>query len=82
MIEKCASFCTDKLFQNASLPASRRPVYQYGCELFLSTSASTTTILLVSAVLSMFDKGDLFLTVFIPIRFFAGGYLFSSYGPF
>ena len=79
MIERYSSFLTDKLLQHTHLNAAPRSVYQYGFELFLSTSASTTTILLMSASLSMIDKAVLFLVIFMPIRFFAGGYHASTY---
>lgn len=79
MLESCANSLTEKLFQNCPLEESRKPVYRYGFELFLSTSASTTAILLLSAVVSHFGHAVTFLLIFMPFRFFSGGYHAKTY---
>lgn len=80
MLEKCADNMTQLLFKKCSLDESRKPVYRYGFQLFLSTSASTTAILLLSALFSLFDHAVMFLLVFMPLRFFSGGYHAKTYG--
>lgn len=71
---------TQLLFKKCSLDESRKPIYRYGFQLFLSTSASTTAILLLSAFFSLFSHAVIFLLVFMPLRFFSGGYHAKTYG--
>ena len=80
MLEKCADSMTEFLFMKCSLDESRKSVYRYGFQLFLSTSASTTAILLLSALFSLFGHAVIFLLIFMPLRFFSGGYHAKTYG--
>lgn len=80
MLNKVAGTLTDILFSHYSIEASKRPVYVYGFELLISTSASAISILLLSAIFGFFPVAVVFLTVFMTLRSFVGGYHAETYG--
>ncbi len=80
MLNICAVWLTNKLYRHCSLEENRRPVYIYGFELFLSTSSSMISILLISTLFFGSFSGCLFLAVFITLRLFSGGYHAETYG--
>ena len=80
MLNNCAEWLTKKLYDHCSLEETRRPVYIYGFELFLSTVSSMISILIISAIFFHTYSGCLFLAVFITLRLFSGGYHAETYG--
>ena len=80
MMHALAGRMTDALFQHCRLDSRKRGVYQYGCELFLSTSFSALFIVLVSCFAGFVLEPLVFLSVFISLRIFVGGFHASTYG--
>ena len=80
MLNSCASWLADKLFDHCHLEVTRHPIYVYGFELLLSTLSSVISILLVSAIFSILPMAIEFLLVFITLRLFSGGYHAQTYG--
>lgn len=80
MLHKLAETLTDKLYQSCKLEEAKKPIYVYGFELTLSTASSMVSILIISACLSIFSSGVLFLVSFCSLRLFSGGYHAKTYG--
>lgn len=62
--------CSDK---------EKEEIYIYGVELIISTLFCLVSILLVSSLLSSFTSGLVFISVFVPLRLFTGGYHAATY---
>lgn len=58
---------------------NREEIYIYGLELIISTVLGLMSILLLSGLLSCLTSGFIFLSIFVPLRLFTGGYHASSY---
>lgn len=80
MINKVAETLSGILFFHYPIEDSKRPIYIYGIELFISTSAAVIFILLLSALFGFFPVAMVFLTVFMSLRSFVGGYHAETYG--
>ncbi len=80
MLNRVSESLTDILFRHYNIEASKRPIYVYGFELLISTSASAISILLLSAIFDFFPVAIVFLAVFMPLRSFVGGYHAETYG--
>lgn len=74
MLRVCASCCADFLLHHAKIASVRRPVYIYGIELLLSTLTSALSIIFVSTLFNSVQDGFIFLTIYIGLRLFCGGY--------
>lgn len=80
MLNQWANRLTDTLYRHCPIDSSRRQVYVYGFELLISTSSSILSILVLSALLSLPHYAVIFLTVFISLRLFNGGFHAKTYG--
>ncbi len=79
MIKKTAERIAKFICKGTAIPADMQEVYQYGIELTLSTILNVFWIVLASAVLSDIVSGLIFLSVFMIIRPFTGGYHAKTY---
>lgn len=79
MLYICAATFTKFLYRHCDLPTSRRAVYIYGLELFFSTTLAAISILLISFWLEKPISGILFISVFVSLRVFVGGFHASTY---
>lgn len=79
MLHRLASNMARIIVKKANIDDKYRSIYEYGCELFLSTSASILSIIFFSLVLNVLYSSIVFLTVFMGIRFFSGGYHATTY---
>lgn len=62
--------CSDK---------DKEEIYIYGVELIISNLFCLVSILLVSSLLSSFTSGLVFISIFVPLRLFTGGYHAATY---
>lgn len=58
---------------------NREEIYIYGIEIIISTAVGFMSILLLSGLLSCWTSGFIFISAFVPLRLFTGGYHASSY---
>lgn len=79
MLQNCAAYLTDTLYQHCKLLPERRPIYQYGFELIISTLCSFCSILLLSILLGDVFSAILFLGIFFFLRLCSGGYHAPTY---
>lgn len=79
MLHHCAESLTDFLYRHAAISPQKRPVYVYGIELTLSTSASFLSIIFFSLLFSSPLSSFVFLFVFVSLRSFSGGYHAKTY---
>ena len=59
--------------------ADKEEIYIYGLELIISTFFGLVSILLISCLLSRFTSGLVFISVFVPLRLFTGGFHAATY---
>lgn len=79
MLEQCANHIVNILYRDGALDRAKRPIYQYGIALTLSTAGSVVSILLLAALLGNLFWGIIFLVTFISLRLPGGGYHASTY---
>lgn len=77
MLNKVAGKLAKKLVKCSD--AEKEEIYIYGLELIISTSFGLVSILLISCLLSRFTSGLVFISVFVPLRLFTGGYHATTY---
>lgn len=77
MLNKIAGKLAKKLIRYSE--TGEEEIYIYGLELIISTFFSLLSILLVSCLLSSFTSGLVFISVFVPLRLFTGGYHAETY---
>ena len=80
MLHTCAVCFTEFLYRHCDLPVDRQDIYIYGAELFLSTSLSIISMLLISLVAGKPISGILFVLIFVGLRVFVGGFHAATYG--
>ncbi len=56
-----------------------KPIYQYGCEIIVSTIVGFSLILVSGFILNELFMSIVFLLVFVSLRMFTGGYHANSY---
>ncbi len=79
MIERIALKITNFIFKNAKLDSELYEVYKYGIEITISSLLNIVLIIAASIAVSDVISGVVFLTVFIPLRSFVGGYHAKTY---
>lgn len=77
MLNKVAGILAKKLVEYSD--ADKEEIYIYGLELIISTFFGLISILLISCLLSHFTSGLVFISVFVPLRLFTGGYHAATY---
>lgn len=77
MLNKVACKLAKKLVECSD--ADKEEIYIYGLELIISTFFGLISILLISCLLSHFTSGLVFISVFVPLRLFTGGYHAATY---
>lgn len=77
MLNKVAGKLAKKLVEYSD--ADKEEIYIYGLELIISTFFGLISILLISCLLSHFTSGLVFISVFVPLRLFTGGYHAATY---
>lgn len=65
--------------KHIEISSEMKDVYQYGIEITLSSMLNMTLVLLCSLILGNFIAGLLYLSIFIFLRSFTGGYHATSY---
>lgn len=79
MESKLATMLCNRLLSQGAIDEEYKEVYVYGLELVLSFVFSTTVILLAGTLLNALDIAIIFLTIFIALRRFTGGYHAPTY---
>lgn len=79
MIERIALKITNFIFKNTELDSELYEVYKYGIEITISSLLNIVLIIAASIAVSDVVSGVVFLTVFIPLRSFLGGYHAKTY---
>lgn len=79
MESKLATILCNRLLSQGAIDEEYKEVYVYGLELVLSFVFSTTVILLAGTLLNALDIAIIFLTIFIALRRFTGGYHAPTY---
>lgn len=79
MIERIALKITNFIFKNTELDSELYEVYKYGIEITISSLLNIVLIIAASIAVSDVISGVVFLTVFIPLRSFVGGYHAKTY---
>lgn len=77
MLNKLCCILAKKLTKYSE--PEKEPIYVYGLELIISTIICLISILLVSVLLSDAKSGILFVSIFVPLRLFTGGYHAATY---
>lgn len=77
MLNKVAGKLAKKLAECSD--ADKEEIYIYGLELIISTFFGLISILVISCLLSCFTSGLVFISVFVPLRLFIGGYHAATY---
>lgn len=78
MLNKVACRLAKKIAEYSD--EDKEEIYIYGLELIISTFVGLSSILFLSCLLSCFTSGLVFISVFVPLRLFTGGYHAESYG--
>lgn len=77
MLNKVAYKIAKKIVECSD--ADKEEIYIYGLELIISTFFGLVSILLISCLLSRFTSGLVFISVFVPLRLFTGGFHAATY---
>ena len=77
MLNKVTSKLAKRLVEYSS--TEKEEIYIYGLEIIISTSGCLLSIILLSCLLSGFTSGLVFISVFVPLRLFTGGYHATTY---
>lgn len=77
MLNKVAGKLAKKIAECSD--ANKEEIYIYGLELIISTFFGLISILILSCLLSRFTSGLVFISVFVPLRLFTGGYHAATY---
>ena len=80
MLASVSGWAVDQLVARNIIRSQRRAVYQYGCELTLSTAFSVLFILFAGLFLHRFLPAFIFIAFFMPVRTVSSGYHAPSYG--
>lgn len=79
MIAKISQQITDFLIRQNSISAYDEEIYRYGVEITISSLLNIFLVIILSVVTHNTFSGIVFLTVFIILRQFSGGYHATSY---
>ena len=77
MLNKVAGKLAKKLAEYSD--ADKEDIYIYGLELIISTFFGLISIMILSCLLSRLTSGLVFISVFVPLRLFTGGYHAATY---
>lgn len=77
MLNQVAGKLAKRLVKYSS--TGKEEIYIYGLEIIISTSCCLLSILLISCLLSSLASGLVFISVFVPLRLFTGGYHATTY---
>lgn len=79
MENKIAQYISNKLVQREVVSPDLKDVYVYGLELILSFLTSTLMIILMGVIIHRIALTLVFLSIFIALRRFTGGYHAATY---
>ena len=79
MIVKLSSILIKYIYGHSDLSSDIKDIYQYGIEITLSSILNVVLVMGASLLLNDLIAGVLFLTIFIFVRSFAGGFHASTY---
>lgn len=79
MLQRLALKITNFIFKNVGLDPELFEVYKYGIEITISSLLNIVLIIAASVVICDVISGVVFLTVFISLRSFVGGYHAKTY---
>lgn len=79
MITRLSQRITEFLIREKSISEKDAEIYQYGVEITISSLLNIILVMLVSAVVQSIISGIVFLSVFITLRQFSGGYHAKTY---
>ena len=79
MITKFSKWMTTFLIRERSISEQDTEIYQYGIEITISSILNIFLIIIVSILTKNVVAGMVFLSVFIPLRQFSGGYHATTY---
>ena len=79
MLNKTACFMAKRLLQSQIIQQDSYDVYVYGFELLLAFLLSTSLVILIGIIIKKIAETIVFLTVFIFLRSFSGGYHANKY---
>ena len=78
MFHRISVKITDKLISLKTINSVDRDIYEYGVQHILITLLNITTVIIIGIVLNAVIEAIAFITAFIPLRIFAGGFHFST----
>lgn len=79
MLEKLANYIADKLIKKNAIDPKKKDIYVYGLELLISFLFSTSLVILIGLMIGKLIPTIVFLTVYILLRSYSGGYHANSY---
>lgn len=79
MITKLSSIILKYIYAHSDLSSDIKDIYQYGIEITLSSILNVVLVMGASLLLNDLIAGVLFLTIFIFVRSFTGGFHASTY---
>ena len=79
MIEMLSKKVVSGLLKNHAICEEECGLYRYGCEIFLTMTLNTCFIFFQGILMDRLLETTIFITCFIPIRIYAGGYHASSF---
>lgn len=79
MIVKLSKLITKVLLNQKSISEKDIDIYQYGIEITISSLLNIALIVIVSLITNSLFSGLIFLSTFILLRQFTGGYHAESY---
>ena len=79
MLNKCATYLTNKLNNNINFSNEEKDIYVYGFELLLSTLLSTISIFAISLAYKNIFFFLFFILFFYSLRLFCGGFHAKTY---
>ncbi len=79
MLQTVSKWVVKQLIIRGEITEQRKAVYQYGCELILSTGLSVLWILLAGGITGRFLQALSFVLFFMPVRTVSSGYHAPSY---
>lgn len=79
MLHTCAKKLSSILIKKCGKSTSQEPIFTYGCELAFSTLSAIGSILLLSSITHTLFFSLIFLSIFVSIRLYAGGFHARTY---
>lgn len=79
MLNKLSLFLANRIIKNSKECLYDIDIYVYGIEIFLSTIGTFLSVLLIAVLFSDVKSAVVFLSIFVPLRLFTGGYHADSY---